>query len=106
MGSILVVNYADFEDMYLKLSENEAVMYINCTTFDGNITFVEENFGPTHYYELRNVFFKTPAETVLNDVRYDVEVQMFHVNPLDEEDMAIVSVVFDSSLDLDNTFMA
>jgi carbonic anhydrase len=58
---------------YLKLSSNKKVMYINCTTEDGNITYVDSN-GTTYFYELRNVFFHAPAETKLNGETYSLEM--------------------------------
>lgn len=105
MGAVLVVNYADMKNKYLKLSADKTVMYINCTTVDGNITYIEETTGNKHFYELTNVFFKTQAETLLNDATYSLEMQMFHVNPNDPTDMAIVSVLFDSTLDIEDNFI-
>lgn len=74
MDSLLVVNYDDLKNKYLKLSSDGTVMYMNCTTYDGNITFVDENTGTKTFYGLENIFFKAPAETYLNDVRYSMEM--------------------------------
>jgi hypothetical protein len=52
MDSILVVNYDDMQNKYLKLSSDGTVMYINCTTYDGNITFIDKTTGVTTFYAL------------------------------------------------------
>lgn len=104
MKAKLSLNYRDLENVYLYRSTNRYQMYINVTSHDGNVTYVDE-FGNETFYGLENIFFRYKSEHILEGTQYTMEMQLVHRNPADETQTAIVSVLFDASQDLNNDFM-
>ena len=79
-------------------------MYINLTSHDGNVTYVNQ-LGYETFFGLENIFFRYKSEHYLEGVQNTVEMQLIHRNPSDKTQLLGVSVLFSADLDLDNDFM-
>ena len=83
MKAKIVLNYADLKNTYLYRTNDRLQMFINASGIDGNCTYVDSN-GTEYFYELENIFFKSPAESYIDDKLYTLEIQWFHRNPINK----------------------
>lgn len=57
MKSKLVLNYQDMNNVYLYMTDDKHNLYINASSQDGNIIYIDEN-NTEHSYDLENMFLK------------------------------------------------
>eukprot|EP00347_Sterkiella_histriomuscorum_P022566 403337998 len=98
---------AQVEEFKVQLSyptADKQQMFINLTTHDGNVTYVDQ-YGNEYFYGLENIFFRYKAEHYLEGLQNTLEMQLIHRSQTDKTQMLGVSVFFDSGMDFDNDFM-
>ena len=73
MKAKLSLNYMDLSNIYLYRTANKYQLYLNCTSHDGNITYINE-YGTETFFGLENIFFRYKSEHWLEGKQYTMEM--------------------------------
>eukprot|EP00347_Sterkiella_histriomuscorum_P011501 403372213 len=92
------INYKTIANGTLEYTLSQLLMNLDTTTIAGSMLFNDID-GNSKLFKLKNMSFHAPSEHTLNGKYYDAELQIVH-QAYDSNEMAIISVLFDSQKDI------